>query len=95
MIRSVVVVRFKERTPEDRIEAIGTAMRALRFPGMRDWRIVRDLGLRDGNAPYAIVSEFDDEEAYRRYDSDPEHDRVRRELLAPIVEHVERIQFRV
>jgi len=41
----------------------------------------------------AIVSDFVDEDAYRDYDADPEHNRLRRDLLGPIAEHVERCQF--
>jgi hypothetical protein len=95
VIRNVVLVSFKPGTTVEQIEAIGSAMGALRLDGMRSWQLVRDLGLRDGNMPYAFVSEFDDEAAYRRYDADPEHNRVRRELLAPIAARTERIQFSV
>jgi hypothetical protein len=95
VIRNIVLVRFKEGTDGERIEAIATAMGRLRLKGMRSWRLVSDLGLRDGNMPHAMISEFDDEEAYRVYDADPEHNRVRRELLAPIVDRLERFQYRV
>ena len=39
------------------------------------------------------MSDFVDEDAYRDYDADPEHNRLRRDLLGPIAEHVERCQF--
>jgi hypothetical protein len=54
-----------------------------------------DLGLREGNASYALTVDLDDEEAYRVYDRDAEHNRIRRERFAPISEHIERIQFRL
>src|SRR5579875_3927865 len=54
-----------------------------------------DAGLRDGNMDVAIVGDFEDEDAYRAYDADPEHNRIRRELLAPIAERVERCQYRI
>ena len=34
-----------------------------------------------------------DDDAYRIYDADPEHNRIRRELFAPISSSIERIQF--
>jgi hypothetical protein len=40
------------------------------------------IGLRDGNGDFAIVSDLADEAPYRIYDD--EHNRIRRELLAPI-----------
>jgi hypothetical protein len=55
----------------------------------------RDLCLRDGNADLAVVSDLSDEAAYRVYDADVEHNRIRRELVAPIVTSLERCQFEV
>jgi hypothetical protein len=55
----------------------------------------RDLGLRAGNADGLVVADFQDADAYRRYDADEEHNRIRRELLAPIVERIVRVQFGV
>ena len=34
-----------------------------------------------------------DDDAYRVYDADPEHNRIRRELFAPISSSIQRIQF--
>lgn len=95
MIRSVVLFDVKEGTRPDQIDAIVRAMKAIRFEGCRRWELVRDLRLREGNMPYAFVSEFDDAAAYRAYDTDAEHNRIRRELLAPIAEKVERFQYEV
>ncbi|MEA2640914.1 MAG: hypothetical protein QOF51_2308 [Chloroflexota bacterium] len=69
------------------------AMKGLRVPGLIQLTIGRDLGLRAGNANVAIVSDLTDEAAYLAYDADAEHNRVRRELVAPIVERIERCQF--
>jgi hypothetical protein len=44
---------------------------------------------------HAFVAEFEDEAAYRAYDTDAEHNRIRRELLAPIAERIERFQYEV
>jgi hypothetical protein len=54
-----------------------------------------DLGLREGNANYAITVDLADEDAYRVYDLDEEHNRIRREMFAPISASIERIQFRL
>jgi heme-degrading monooxygenase HmoA len=95
MIRSVVLFSVKKGTRPEQLEAIVRAMNAIRFEGCRRWELVRDLQLREGNAPYAFISEFDDEAAYRAYDTHGEHNRIRRELLAPIVERLERFQYEV
>ena len=95
MIRNVVLFDVKEGTRPEQLDAIVRAMKAITFGGCRGWELVRDLRLRDGNMAYAFVSEFEDEAAYRAYDADPEHNRIRRELLAPIVAKLERFQYEV
>ena len=95
MIRSVVLFSVKEGTRPEQLDAIVRAMKAIRFEGCHRWELVRDLQLREGNMRYAFVSEFDDEVAYRAYDTHGEHNRIRRELLAPIVEKLERFQYEV
>lgn len=96
MIRNVVVGRVRPGVAADDVEKALRALRELRVDGV-EVRMVSgvDLGLRDGNAGYAITVDLDDEEAYRIYDSDPEHNRLRTELFAPISESIERVQFRL
>ena len=40
-----------------------------------------------------LTVDLDDEQAYRIYDADAEHNRIRAEMFAPISERIERIQF--
>jgi hypothetical protein len=95
MIRNVVLFSVKEGTQPEQVEAIARAMKAITFAGCSRWEMGRDLNLRPGNMPYAFIAEFDDEAAYRAYDSHEEHNRIRREVLAPIVEKIERFQYLV
>lgn len=93
MIRNVVLFSVKEGTQPEQVEAIARAMKAITFAGCSRWEMGRDLNLRAGNMPYAFIAEFDDEAAYRAYDANEEHNRIRRELLAPIVDKIERFQY--
>ena len=88
MIRHTVVFRFAEGTPAERVQAIREALMGLpgRVPEVRSFSCGGDLGLREGNADFAIVAEFDDEEGWRAYQDDPEHQRIIRELIAPVTE---------
>jgi hypothetical protein len=95
MIRNIVLFSVKVGTRMEKIDAVVRAMTAIGFAGASRWELVRDLRLREGNLPYAFVSEFEDEAAYRAYDLDAEHNRIRRELLAPIVDRIERFQYEV
>jgi heme-degrading monooxygenase HmoA len=96
MIRHVIMIQLKPGTADEQIAALGAAMDSLRrCPGMLALTWGRDQGLRDGNMSFAAVFDFADEEAYRAFDSDAEHDRLRREVAAPVMERAERCQFRV
>ena len=94
MIRNVVVGRVREGVPAEQVEAALQALRDLRVEGV-EFRLVggQDRGLREGNASFALTADFVSDEAYRIYDADPEHNRIRRELFAPISSSIERIQF--
>jgi hypothetical protein len=41
----------------------------------------------------AIVCDFTDADAFRAYDADGEHNRIRADLIAPLTTRVERSQF--
>ena len=96
MIRNVVVGRVRPDVPAEQVEAALQALRDLRVDGV-DLRLVagQDLGLRDGNASYSITVDLPDDDAYRAYDLDEEHNRIRRELFAPMSASIERVQFRL
>ena len=94
MIRNVVVGRLKDGVTPEEIEPGLQALRDLEVEGV-EFTLVGgvDIGLREGNASFALTCDLVDEEAYRVYDADPEHNRIRRELIAPFTTLVERVQF--
>jgi hypothetical protein len=94
MIRNVVVGRVRAGVARETVEEALAAIAALDPPGCRDMKVGVDAGLREGNWSFSITADFADEDAYRRYDLEDEHNRVRRELFAPICEDIVRVQFR-
>jgi hypothetical protein len=96
MIRNVVVGTVNEGVDPVEVENALQALRDLRVDGV-DFTLVagQDLGLREGNASYVLTADFVDEDAYRVYDADEEHNRIRRELFAPISASISRVQFRL
>ena len=54
-----------------------------------------DAGLRDGGWSFAIVNDWRDAEAYRVYDEDEEHNRLRREIFAVVCQDIGRVQFQL
>lgn len=94
MIRHVSVFTLK---PDADVAAIAKAADLIRdrVPGARAIAYGPDAGLRPGNGGFAFSVDFDDEAAYRAWDTHPEHERIRRELIAPYLAGVQRCQFRL
>ena len=94
MIRNVVVGRLRDGVDVSEVEKGLQALRDLRVEGLEFTLLAgQDRGLRPGNASYCLTVDFPDDDAYRVYDADPEHNRIRRELFAPISSSIQRIQF--
>ena len=51
--------------------------------------------LRPGGWDYALVADFDDEDAYLRYDTDAAHTRIREELVPGLLAEAARAQLRL
>jgi hypothetical protein len=94
VIRNVVLVKLRDDADLAEVAAIQDGFRAMRCPGTVSYTLGDDLGLREGGWSFAIVADFTDEAAYRGYDLDAEHNRLRGELAAH-AEQVARVQFEV
>ena len=92
MIRNVVMVSLTADADRAEVAAIQDGFRAMRCPGTISYTLGDDLGLREGGWSFAIVADFADEAAYRGYDSDAEHNRLRARL-APLSAQIARVQF--
>jgi hypothetical protein len=94
MIRHVSVFTLKEGADVARVRA-AVDLLVERVPGAVAYAYGSDLGLRAGNGGFALSFDFPDEAAYRAWDTDPEHERIRRELILPHLTGVLRCQFRL
>ncbi|BEP12348.1 hypothetical protein acdb102_06590 [Acidothermaceae bacterium B102] len=93
MIQNVVMGKLKPGLELSAAQPALDAILALTPPGLIECRVGTDLRLREGSWDYAISSTWVDEAAYRAYDLDDEHNRIRRELFAPVSEQISRVQF--
>jgi quinol monooxygenase YgiN len=92
MIRNVVMIELTEDADLAEVARIQDGFRAMELSGCLSYTLGDDLGLREGNWSFAIVSDFEDGDAYRSYDLDEEHNRLRSQL-APFVQQIARCQF--
>jgi hypothetical protein len=53
----------------------------------------RDLGVQDGNADFALVADFTDQEGLVTYANHPDHQAVIHNLIRPILAQREAIQY--
>jgi hypothetical protein len=92
VIRNVVLAKLKAGHDAAEVADIQHGLRNLNCPGTVQYTIGSDAGLRDGNWDFVIVADFADEQSYRGYDEDAEHNRLRARL-APMVDQIARAQF--
>ncbi len=96
MLRHVVLLRWKDEVPEGHAARVTDALRALPARGISfaSYACGPDLGMAGPNGwDFAIVGEFTDEEAWRSYMDDAEHDRIRQDLIVPWVAERAMVQF--
>jgi hypothetical protein len=97
MLHHVVTFDLKPDAPADQVEQIAAALDALAatLPEVRSLAVGADLGLREGNASFAVAATFDDVDAFRVYADHPEHVRVVKELIGPHITGRHPVQFTV
>jgi len=94
MIRHVSIFTFKDGADLRQVTRYLDEIRD-RVPGPLMSSYGADLGLRAGNGGFATCFDFADEAAYRAWDTHPEHERIRREKIVPLLAGIQRCQFRV
>lgn len=95
MFRHVALFRWVPGTTDAQVDAVRTALHQLpaAIPELRNYRVGPDAGLADGNWHFAVVADFDTVDSWRAYMVNPEHDRVRTEVLLPLVAERAGVQY--
>jgi hypothetical protein len=95
MLHHVVTFQLSSDAPDGQVERICEAIDALAssLPEVRSAASGADLGLREGNASFAVVLTFDDVDAYRVYADHPEHQRIIKQMIAPHIDSRHPVQF--
>ncbi|MGY1771109.1 Dabb family protein [Blastococcus sp. SYSU D00813] len=97
MLRHVVVFTWSADADEERRAATLAELRRLpeTVGGMTSFAIGPDAGLREGNAHAALVADFPDAAAWRRYAEDPVHLKVIADHVTPILASRTAVQYEV
>ena len=93
-VRHVVMFSLVPDVTDDQLDALRTAAQRLAdsVPDVRNFECGRDLGEAEGNYHFAVVADFDDAEAYRRYRDHPEHVKFFQQNVAPLLVHRAAVQ---
>ena len=90
-----MVGRLRDGADEELLEEALRGLLLLPLEGLLEMNVGRDAGLRQDSWDYVITADFADADAYRRYDADEEHNRLRRELFDVLSEEIARVQFEI
>jgi len=95
MGRHTVPFRWREDATSSEIEAAVTALASLpaAIEDLRAFSFGPDAALADGNSDAALIADVDDAAAYRRYAEHPEHLRVIREVMSPLIADRVAVQY--
>jgi hypothetical protein len=91
----VVLLRWNSDASAADIARVKPALDALAttLGGVQTYRCGESLGLTETSSDFGIVGIFEDRDAWDAYMADAEHDRIRRDLIGPIVRERAGIQF--
>jgi len=95
VLRHIALFRWKPEATAEDVSKIEAALHRLpgKIPCIQSYRFGRDLGVQEGNADFALVADFSDEEALAVYANHPDHLAVIQNLIRPIMAQREAIQY--
>ena len=93
----VALFKWQPGTSDDQVTPVTSSLQALAatLSGVVSYACGATLGLTPTTYDYGVVAAFEDRAAWDTYMADPEHDRIRSELILPIVAERAGIQFEV
>lgn len=97
MIMHVATFTWRPEATNDDIVAINEALTSLPdlIPELISYNFGPDLGLREGNADFAVVAVLESPETLAGYLDHPEHVRVLNEFIRPLIATRQAVQIEV
>ena len=97
MLRHVVLFRLTKEAPKGTFDSLsaGLSHLAQTIPDIASYSYGRDLGLREGNFDLAVVADFADAGAFKRYVDHPDHQAFVSDQLGPVLAERIALQFEI
>jgi hypothetical protein len=97
MLRHIVLLKWNPGVTPSQIAGAESDLRTLPsvIPQIASYSFGTDLGLGAPRWDFAIVADFASADDWRVYDQDAEHNRIRRERIAPMTTERASVQFEV
>ena len=95
MFRHVTLFRWAEATTDGHVQEIQRALEQLpaAIPELRGYRTGPDLKKADGTWDFAVVADFDNAEDWVTYLDHPAHQKVRADLILPVLGERATVQY--
>lgn len=95
MIQHVVLLKWRRELEADELQMLSQQFAALaeHIDEIRDYRFGADLGIYRGNADYALIAMFDNEEDLRSYVTHPLHQAFLTDIAGPLLDSFMSAQF--
>jgi hypothetical protein len=96
MIKHVVLLNWNDGVNGEAVAAVDSAFAKLHdeIPEIAGYEFGADAGFYRGNADYALVAEFRNEEDLRNYVTHPKHLALLKDVTGPILKSFQSIQFK-
>ncbi len=97
MIMHLVTFTWRPDVTNDDVVAVIEGLTSLQaqIPELLSYSFGPDLGLREGNADFAVAAVLDSPESLPAYLDHPEHVRILKEFIAPLIASRQAVQIEV
>lgn len=97
LLRHAVLLRLRTDVSDEQVQAVldGLATMPGKMDFIRRYEFGRDVGVLEGNPQVALVADFDSVDDWLAYQDHPDHQRLVKDVIGPLLESMTRVQYEV